>query len=154
MFISIFIHWTSLASAIWSLKSYFITLNLIIYKNLTCSVGVSESCTVKVNFDFILTFYILFDIFRLHRIQEMQTIVTHMCSVCQSVCLSCGSTWLHCERMAEWIKILFGMNTHGGPWNIVGLDICTARQTGVGKIWPIVDSLEWLKLETRNFAHL
>jgi len=46
-------------------------------------------------------------------------------SVCQSVCLSRGSSRLRCAKMAEQIKMLFGVNTPGGPWNIVldvGLD--------------------------------
>jgi len=47
----------------------------------------------------------------------MQTIVTDVYSV--SICLSCGSTRLHCAKMAEQIKILFGVNTLGGPRNIV-----------------------------------
>jgi len=36
-----------------------------------------------------------------------------------SVCLSYGSTRLHCAKTAEQIKILFGVNTLGGPRNIV-----------------------------------
>jgi len=43
--------------------------------------------------------------------------------VCQSVrplvCLSRGSTRLHCAITAEQIKVLFGVNTFGGPRNIV-----------------------------------
>jgi len=34
--------------------------------------------------------------------------------VCESVCLSRGSSRLHCAQMAEQIKILFGVNTPGG----------------------------------------
>jgi len=43
-------------------------------------------------------------------------------SVRQSVCLSRGSSRLHCAKMAEQIKMLFRVNTPGGPWNIV-LDV-------------------------------
>jgi len=59
---------------------------------------------------------------RLHRMHEMLTIVTDVRGVCQSVCLSRGSTRLHCANMAEQIKMLFMVNTPGGPWNIV-LDV-------------------------------
>jgi len=31
-------------------------------------------------------------------------------------------TWLHCAKAAGRIKMLFGTNTAGGPWNIV-LDV-------------------------------
>jgi len=62
---------------------------------------------------------------------EMQTIVTDVRGVCLSVCqpvrqlvclsrgLTRGSTQLHCAKMAEQIKMMFGVNTPGGPWNIV-----------------------------------
>jgi len=40
-------------------------------------------------------------------------------SVSQSVCLSRGSSRLHCGITDEHIKILFGVNTLGGPINIV-----------------------------------
>jgi len=53
---------------------------------------------------------------------EMLTIVTDVHSVCPSVCLSRGSSRLHCVKMAEQIKMLFGVNTSGGTWNIV-LDV-------------------------------
>jgi len=49
---------------------------------------------------------------------EMQTTVTDVSDVCLSLCLSRGSTQLHCAKTAERIKILFRMNTLGGPWNI------------------------------------
>jgi len=61
-------------------------------------------------------------VFRLHRMHEMHTIVTDVRSVCLSVCLSCGSSWLHCAKMAEQIKMVFGVNTLGDPRNIV-LDV-------------------------------
>jgi len=35
------------------------------------------------------------------------------------VSVSRGSTRLHCTKTAEQIKTLFGVNTLGGPWNIV-----------------------------------
>jgi len=47
------------------------------------------------------------------------------------VCLSRGSTRFHCAQTAEQIKILFGVNTPGGPRNIVldeGLDPPTVRR--------------------------
>jgi len=57
---------------------------------------------------------------------EMETVVADVrgvsLSVCLSVCLSRGSSRLHCARTAEPIKMLFGMNTPGDPWNIV-LDV-------------------------------
>jgi len=36
-----------------------------------------------------------------------------------SVCLSRGSTRLHRAETVKWIKMPFGVNTHGGPLNIV-----------------------------------
>jgi len=50
---------------------------------------------------------------------EMQTIVTNDRGICLSVCLLCGSSRLHCAKTAEQIKMLFGVNTHRGTWNIV-----------------------------------
>jgi len=86
---------------------------------------------------------------------EMQTIV----NVDPGICLSRGSTWLRCAKMAERIKMLFGVNTPGGPWNIVlngGFDL--PPQRGVGDIIlnflnPFV-SPERLKLEISNFARI
>jgi len=60
----------------------------------------------------------------------MQTIVTDNSRVCQSVCLSRSSTGNHCAKTAEQMKMLFGVNTLGGPRNIVldgGPDPPTAR---------------------------
>jgi len=57
--------------------------------------------------------------FRLRRMHEIQTTVTDVRGVCQSVCLSRGLSRLHCAQMAEQIEILFGVNTLGGPWSIV-----------------------------------
>jgi len=55
--------------------------------------------------------------------REMQTIVTNDRGVYQSVCLfvslSRGSSRLHCAKMAERIKMLFGVNTLGSPRNTV-----------------------------------
>jgi len=47
---------------------------------------------------------------------EMKPVVTsdHSVGVCPSVRLSRGSSWLHCAKMAERIKMLFGVNTPGG----------------------------------------
>jgi len=44
---------------------------------------------------------------------EMQSILTDVRGVCLSVCLSRGSSRLHCAKVAELIKILFGVNTPG-----------------------------------------
>jgi len=54
-------------------------------------------------------------------------------SVRPSVRLSRGLTWLHCVKMAERIKMLFGMNTLGGPRNIVldGALIPPQREEGI-----------------------
>jgi len=60
----------------------------------------------------------------------MQTIVTDDRGVCQAVCLSHSLTRLHCAKMAEQIKMLFGVNTPGSPCNIVldgGHDPTTLR---------------------------
>jgi len=46
---------------------------------------------------------------------EMQTIVPNNRGVCQYVSLSRGSTRLHCAKVAEQIKMLFGVSTPGGP---------------------------------------
>jgi len=57
------------------------------------------------------------NIIRLHSMHEMHPILTDVRGVCHSVrlsdCLSCGSAWLRCAKMAEWIKIVFGVNTPG-----------------------------------------
>jgi len=74
---------------------------------------------------------------------DIQTIVTNVHGgVCQSV-LSCGSVRLHCAKAAEQIKMLFGVNTPVGPWNIV-LDSVPDPPTergSWGKFLPIVDPL-------------
>jgi len=54
-----------------------------------------------------------------YRMHEMQSILTDVRSVCQSVCLSRGSSRLHCAKTAEQINMLFGVNTSGGKWNII-----------------------------------
>jgi len=56
-------------------------------------------------------------------------------SVCLSVCLSRGSSRLHCEKMAEQIKMLFGLNTPVGHWNIV-LDVGFDPPTERGRRFP------------------
>jgi len=64
--------------------------------------------------------------------REMQTTVTDV----HSVCLSCSSSRLRCAKTAERIKMLFGVNTPGGPWNIVSdggadpstFDICQREE--------------------------
>jgi len=51
---------------------------------------------------------------------EMQAIVTDVRGVCPSVLsVSYGSTRLHCAKMAQRVKILFGVNSPEGPRNIV-----------------------------------
>jgi len=65
---------------------------------------------------------------------EMQTIVTDVCGVRPSVCLSRDSTRLHCAKTSERIKIPFEVNTLGGPRNIQldgGPDRPTAMEWGV-----------------------
>jgi len=52
-------------------------------------------------------------IIRLHRMHEMQSVLTDVCGVCLSICQSRGSTRLHCAKTAEWIQILFGVNSLG-----------------------------------------
>jgi len=49
----------------------------------------------------------------------MQTVVTDDRGVCPSVCLSRGSTRLHCAKTAERMKMLFAVNSFEGPRNIV-----------------------------------
>jgi len=68
---------------------------------------------------------------------EMQTIVTDACSVY----LSRGSTRLCCAKTAEQIKILFRVNTLGGPRNILLISHGTGRafSAAFGKsIWLVV----------------
>jgi len=53
---------------------------------------------------------------------DMQTIVIDVSGVCPSVCpsrRSRGPTRLHSAKTAEWIKMLIGVNTLGGPRNIL-----------------------------------
>jgi len=52
----------------------------------------------------------------------MRSILTDVRGVCLSVRLSRGSSRLRCAKLAEQIKMLFGMNTPRDPWNIV-LDV-------------------------------
>jgi len=95
----------------------------------------------------------------LHWMHQMQTIVTDDPSVCLSVCLSRGSTRLHCAKMAEQIKMLFGVNTRGGPRNIVLHGSPDPSQRGGGgswgkfcQLWTHYISQERLKLEIWNSA--
>jgi len=60
-------------------------------------------------------------ILRLQRMHEMHTVVTDDGSVCPSVCLSHGSTRLHCAKTVERIKIMFGVNTLGAQETCVRL---------------------------------
>jgi len=46
---------------------------------------------------------------------EMQPIVTHV----RGICPTRGSSRLRCAKTAELIKMLFGVNTLGGPRDIV-----------------------------------
>jgi len=72
---------------------------------------------------------------------EMQTIVTDVRGDCSSVC--------HANQFG-----FFGVNTPGGPWNIVldeGPDPPQRREGKVGKIcqfWTLYISQERLKLDT------
>jgi len=77
----------------------------------------------------------------------------YRCSQCLSFCLSHGSTWLHCAKTAEQIKVLFGMNTPGG----LRLGSLSHRREEDGDIilnfgTPFI-SLEWLKLQTVCHHH-
>jgi len=68
---------------------------------------------------------------------------------------SCGSSRLHYAKMTKQIKSLLGLNTSGGPWNIV-LDVAPdPPQRGGGlpnfKFWDPLLALEQLKLQTWNF---
>jgi len=93
---------------------------------------------------------------------DMQTIVTDVYGVCQSVSLSLsrGSTRLHCAKTAEQIKMLFGVNTFEGPRNIVldggpdppqrgGFDAAFAKI-----LWPLVQESRCTKNRIANFAQL
>jgi len=55
----------------------------------------------------------------MHERHEMQPIATDVRGVRPSLCLSQGSTRLYCAKTAERIKMLFGVNTLGGPRDIV-----------------------------------
>jgi len=48
---------------------------------------------------------------------QMQTTITADCGVCQSVCLSHGSTRLYGAKTAKRVKMLFGVNNLGSPQN-------------------------------------
>jgi len=72
---------------------------------------------------------------------EMQSVLTNVCGIC----LSCGSYRLHCAKMAEQIKMLFGVNTPAGPRNIVLKVVLIPHSF---EFWDPLLSPEWLKLET------
>jgi len=62
--------------------------------------------------------YLRFTILRLHRSTSCKLFLPMFAvSECQSVCVrpSCGSIRRHCAKIAEQIKILFWLNTPGGP---------------------------------------
>jgi len=67
----------------------------------------------------------------------MQTIVTDVCSIC----LSRGSTRLHCAKTAEQIKMLFEVNTLEGPRKLDGGP--NAPQRGGGGIDAAFAKLLW-----------
>jgi len=80
----------------------------------------------------------------------------HLSVSLQSVCPSFGSSRLHCAKVAEQIKMLFGVNTPGDPWNIVlGVGPDPPQREVEGPVLnlgtPLLSS-EWLKLQNWNFA--
>jgi len=71
-----------------------------------------------------------------------------------SVCLSHGPSWLYCAN--QQIKMLFGVNTPGGPWNIVlhvGLDPPTDGRGPVFNFGTLLLFLEQLKLDLKFCMH-
>jgi len=85
----------------------------------------------------------------------MQTIVTDDRGVCPSVSLSRSSTRLCCTKTSERIKILFVVNTVGGPRNIVldgNHDPPQRGERKVGEIFslcgPTTYLKNWLRPET------
>jgi len=77
---------------------------------------------------------------------EMQSIFTDV----RSMCLSHGSSKLHCAKLAKHKQMLFGVNTPVIPWNTV-LDVSPDPPTERGlsfKFWDALLSSERLKLET------
>jgi len=83
---------------------------------------------------------------------DLQTVVTDDHSVCQSVCHIAQLSFT--AKMAGRIKILFGMNTSGGPRNIV-LDGDPWLPQRVGgswrkfhQLWTHYISQDGLRLET------
>jgi len=60
-------------------------------------------------------------------------------SVYLSVCLSVTRFQLHCAETAEWIKMVFEVNTLGGPRDTVLHGVLILPQTGGGgltfKFW-------------------
>jgi len=106
------------------------------------------------SYNLTVPYRLVFRLHGMHAMHEMQPIVTNVRGVCPSVCLSRGSTRLHCAKTAEWIKMLFWVNTFGSPRDIVlhgGPDPPTDKVPTFKLSDPLV-SPEWLKLETWNFA--
>jgi len=69
----------------------------------------------------------------MHAMHKMQPIVTDVRGVCpQSVCLSRGSTRLHCAKTAERIKILFGVNTLGAHGTLCYTRVLIPHRQGEG----------------------
>jgi len=86
-------------------------------------------------------------VFRLHRMHEMETTVTDV----RSVCLSHGSTRLRCAKMAERIKILFAVNTLGGPRNIVIDGVLIPRSKGGDSMQPSTNYFGlWFKMDVEQ----
>jgi len=89
---------------------------------------------------------------------EMQTIVIDEHSVCLSVCLSRGSTWLHCAKNGRGDQ-----DAVGGEYTWGSVKHCVRRggvliphREGSRDLLlnfgsPLI-SPEWLKLGTRNFV--
>jgi len=86
----------------------------------------------------------------------MQPVVTDECGVCLSVCHA-AHLGFTVQKVAEQIKIPFGVNTSAGPWNTV-LDVVPypPHREGEGdlllSLGTSLISPEWLKLEACNFA--
>jgi len=78
--------------------------------DLTCAATASEVTTIWRD----INLFIIIIIIRLHLMHSMQPIATDDCGVC----LSRGSTGLHCGKTAEWLKMLWG-DYSWGPWKIV-----------------------------------
>jgi len=60
---------------------------------------------------------------------EMQSVLTDV----HGVCLSPGSSRLHCAKTAEQIKMRFGLYTPGAQWNVVLDGGANTPERGRGK---------------------